>query len=33
VGTVQTAWGLYLFTGCILASLAISFATEKKRTP
>ncbi len=33
VGTVQTAWGLYLFTGCILASLAISFVTEKKRTP
>lgn len=32
VGTVQTAWGLYLFTGCILASLAISFASERKRT-
>jgi len=31
VGTVQTAWGLYLFTGCILASLAISFASERKR--
>lgn len=22
--TVETAWGLYLFTGCILASLALS---------
>lgn len=33
VGTVETAWGLYLFTGCILASLVISFMTEKKRTP
>ena len=32
VGTVQTAWGLYLFTGCILASLAISFASEPKRS-
>jgi len=29
LATVQTAWGLYLFTGCILASLALSFATEK----
>ena len=25
--TVEGAWGLYLFTGCILASLAISFRT------
>ena len=24
IGTVETAWGLYLFTGCILVSLAIS---------
>ena len=24
VVTVETAWGLYLFTGCILASLALS---------
>jgi len=31
VGKVETAWGLYLFTGCILASLAISFASERKR--
>lgn len=25
IGTVETAWGLYLFTGCILASLALGF--------
>ena len=24
IATVETAWGLYLFAGCILASLAIS---------
>jgi len=31
MATVQTAWGLYLFTGCILASLVISIVTERKR--
>jgi len=31
VGKVETAWGLYLFTFCILASLAISIATERLR--
>lgn len=30
VGRVETAWGLYLFTGCILASLAISILSRKK---
>ena len=30
VGSVETAWGLYLFTGCILASLAIGFLTERR---
>ena len=30
VGRLEVAWGLYLFTACILASLAISFMTEKK---
>ena len=25
---VETAWGLYLFTGCILMSLALSMAAE-----
>ena len=29
LGTVETAWGLYLFTACVLASIAISFATRK----
>ncbi|MDJ0629180.1 MAG: paraquat-inducible protein A [Rhodobacter sp.] len=31
LATVETAWGLYLFTGCILASLAISILTDRKR--
>ncbi|MDZ4094743.1 MAG: paraquat-inducible protein A [Paracoccaceae bacterium] len=30
VGRVETAWGLYLFTGCILASLAISLLSGKR---
>ncbi len=30
---VETAWGLYLFTGCVLASLAISLASSRKPTP
>ncbi len=30
VGKVETAWGLYLFTACILASLVISFRTAKR---
>ncbi|MEO8531478.1 MAG: paraquat-inducible protein A [Deltaproteobacteria bacterium] len=29
---VETAWGLYLFTGCILASFVLSMITEKKWT-
>ncbi len=29
VGRIETAWGLYLFTGCILASLWISWGTER----
>lgn len=28
---VETAWGLYLFTGCILASVAIGYLTGKRR--
>ena len=28
--TVETAWGLYLFTGCILASLALSHRTAHR---
>lgn len=31
VGKVETAWGLYLFTGCILASIALSWATGRGR--
>lgn len=29
LATVETAWGLYLFTGCILASLVISQLTKR----
>lgn len=29
VGRVETSWGLYLFTGCILASIVISGLTRK----
>jgi uncharacterized paraquat-inducible protein A len=30
MATVEVAWGLYLFTACILASLWISFVAAKK---
>lgn len=30
VGRLEVAWGLYLFTACILASLALSLATRKQ---
>ncbi|PCD77694.1 paraquat-inducible protein A [Pseudothioclava arenosa] len=30
LGRIETGWGLYLFTGCVLASLAISIL-EKRR--
>jgi len=30
LGRVETAWGLYLFTGCILASLMISIISARK---
>lgn len=33
VGRIETAWGLYLFTACILASLAVSYLTERARLP
>lgn len=29
LGTVRTDWGLYLFTGCVLASLAISLTSAR----
>lgn len=30
-GRLETAWGLYLFTGCILASLVLSALTARTR--
>lgn len=30
-GTITTGWGLWLFTGCVLASLALSLAAERGR--
>ena len=30
VGKVETAWGLYLFTACIIASIIISTLTAKR---
>lgn len=29
LATVETAWGLYLFTGCILASIVLGLLTER----
>lgn len=31
-GTVETAWGLYLFTACVVASLLISIATKQAKS-
>jgi len=31
VGRLETAWGLYLFTACILASIWVGLATERAR--
>lgn len=33
VATVEVAWGMYLFTACILASLAISILTARDLKP
>lgn len=30
VGRIETAWGLYLFTACILASLVIGMLTDRQ---
>ncbi|MFY9211178.1 MAG: paraquat-inducible protein A [Aestuariivita sp.] len=30
VGRIETAWGLYLFTGCILAGLVLGHLTERR---
>ncbi len=32
IGKVETAWGLYLFTACILTSIVISALTAKHKT-
>jgi uncharacterized paraquat-inducible protein A len=32
VGRIETAWGLYLFTSCIVASLLISLAESRTQT-
>lgn len=32
IGRVETAWGLYLFTGCVLASLFVSHALRRVRS-
>lgn len=29
IGSIETAWGLYLFTACVLASIAISTLTAR----
>ncbi len=31
MGRIETAWGLYLFTACILAGIFLGFLTEKAR--
>ncbi len=33
IGRVEVAWGLYLFTACILASLFVSWYTEQSHVP
>jgi uncharacterized paraquat-inducible protein A len=33
VGRVETAWGLYLFTLAVLASLVLSHMTERRLRP
>lgn len=30
LATVETAWGLYLFTACVLGSIAVSWATGRR---
>ena len=30
IGKIETAWGLYLFTACILASIGLGILTEKR---
>lgn len=30
IGTIETAWGLYMFTGCILFGMGLGFITERR---
>jgi uncharacterized paraquat-inducible protein A len=30
LGTIETAWGLYLFTGCIVTGMTLGFITERR---
>ena len=30
LGTIETAWGLYMFTGCILGGMTLGFVTERR---
>lgn len=30
---IEVGWGLYLFTGCVMASIIAGFLTEKRRNP
>ena len=32
VGRIEVAWGLYLFTACILASIWVSWKSERRKT-
>lgn len=31
LGRIEVAWGLYLFTACILASIGLGYLTDKRR--
>jgi len=31
LGTIETAWGLYMFTGCILGGITLGFITERRQ--
>ncbi|MEM8690734.1 MAG: paraquat-inducible protein A [Pseudomonadota bacterium] len=32
VGRIEVAWGLYLFTACVLASIWVSWKSERRKT-
>ncbi len=31
LGTIETAWGLYLFTGCIIGGMVLGFVTKRQQ--